>query len=59
MHLSDRLLLSVDYDLQPKQRPRLDILCKDAQRLERLSKLTGLIGSLAFSDHVEVRRPVP
>ncbi len=44
-----------DYDLQPKQRPRLYILCKDAERCSQLSKLSGLIGSLASSDDVEVR----
>ena len=44
-----------DYDLAPKQRPQLYILCKDAERCRRLTKLSGLIGALAFSDEVKVR----
>ena len=43
-----------DYDLPKNQRPMLFILCKEAGRCARLSKLTGMIGYLACSDEVEV-----
>ncbi len=43
-----------DYDLAPKQRPQLYILCKEAERCGRLANLSGLIGSLALSDDVKV-----
>ena len=43
-----------DYKLQKGQRPELYILCKDAKRCARLSKLSGTIEYCALSDELKV-----